>query len=379
MPGDSAQTDAYKPLVKSHYELSELFKIHLTNVLFTLLTLGIYRFWAKTRMRRYLWSHVEIEGDRLEYPGTAKELLFGFLIIVAVLIIPVLIVPEIISLAATASPETQSTVGGLQGLIIFFLIPIAIFRARRYRLTRTRWRGIRGGQTGSSLAYGGTSFLWSILNVVTLGLAIPYTRTYLARYRTTHTWFGNRSMVLEAKGRRLYPALFVSFLLYFAVLAVFFALAAAIFFSVFQPMFEGGTPNPEEIIASLGTASVLQLIVIFVSIMVFVLATSLFTIPALWYAATEVRYFASCLNFMNLGFDLDTGRWRYVWFVWTNQLMALLSLGLLLPVVYKRYVDFYAARFRYAGSFSEHELSQSELGAPERGEGLADAFDIGGI
>lgn len=378
MPGDSAQTDAYQPLVKSHYELGELFKIHLTNVLFTLLTLGIYRFWAKTRMRRYLWSHVEIEGDRLEYTGTAKELLFGFLIIVAVLIIPVLIVPEVINLAAVASPEIQSAVGGLQGLIIFFLIPIAIFRARRYRLTRTRWRGIRGGQTGSSLAYAGTSFLWSILNVVTLGLAIPYTRTYLARYRTKHTWFGNRSMVLDAKGRRLYPALFVSFLLYFAVLAVVLALAAAIFFPVVQTVFEGGTPNPEEIIASLGTESV-QLIVVFALIVVFLLTMGLFTIPTLWYAAAEVRYFASCLNFMNLGFELDTGRWRYVCFMWTNQLMALLSLGLLLPVVYKRYVDFYAERFRYAGSFSEHDLSQSELGAPERGEGLADAFDIGGI
>ena len=373
MPGDSAQTDAYRPLVKSHYELGKLFKIHLTNVLFTMLTLGIYRFWAKTRMRRYLWSHVEIEGDRLEYTGTAKELLFGFLIIVGVLIIPMVIVPEVISLAATASPGTQLAVGGLQGLIIFFLIPIAIFRARRYRLTRTRWRGIRGGQTGSSLAYGGTSFLWSILNVVTLGLAIPYTRTYLARYRTKHTWFGNRSMVLDATGRSLYPALFVSFLLYFAVLAVFLALAAAIFFPVVQPLFEGGMPNPEKIKISLGTASALQLIV------VFVLTAVLFTFPTLWYAAAEVRYFASCLNFMNLGFELDTGRWRYVWFVWTNQFMASLSLGLLLPVVYKRYVDFYAERFRYAGSFSERDLSQSDLGAPARGEGLADAFDIGGI
>ena len=372
MPGDIAQTDAYKPLMKSHYELGELFKIHLTNLLFTALTLGIYRFWAKTRMRRYLWSHVEIEGDRLEYTGTAKELLFGFLIIVAVLIIPMLIVPEIISLAAVLSPGAQSAVAGVQALIVFFLIPIAIFRARRYRLTRTRWRGIRGGQTGSSLAYASTSFLWSILNVVTLGLAIPYTRTHLARYRTKHTWFGNRSMVLDAKGRRLYPALFVSFLLYFAVLAVILMLAAAIFFPVFQPMIEGRTPSPEEIITSLGTAPV-QLIIVFVSAMV------LFTVPTLWYAATEVRYFASCLNFMNLGFELDTGRWRYVWFVWTNQLVASLSLGLLLPVVYKRYVDFYAERFRYAGSFSEHELSQSELGAPERGEGLADAFDIGGI
>ena len=46
----------------------------------TIITLGIYRFWAKTKLRRYLWSVVEYDGDRFEYHGTAKELFLGFLI-----------------------------------------------------------------------------------------------------------------------------------------------------------------------------------------------------------------------------------------------------------------------------------------------------------
>ena len=49
-------------------------------------TLGIYRFWLATDMRRFLWSNTEIAGDSLEYTGTARELLIGFLIAIAILV-----------------------------------------------------------------------------------------------------------------------------------------------------------------------------------------------------------------------------------------------------------------------------------------------------
>src|SRR4029078_11879878 len=51
-----------------------------------LVTLGIYRFWLATDVRRFLWSNTEIDGDCLEYIGTAKELLIGFLIAIALLV-----------------------------------------------------------------------------------------------------------------------------------------------------------------------------------------------------------------------------------------------------------------------------------------------------
>src|SRR5262245_23169515 len=47
-------------------------------------TLGIYRFWLATDVRRFLWSNTEIAGEPLEYTGTAFELLLGFLIAIAI-------------------------------------------------------------------------------------------------------------------------------------------------------------------------------------------------------------------------------------------------------------------------------------------------------
>src|SRR3954454_9837955 len=51
-----------------------------------LVTLGIYRFWLATDVRRFLWSNTEVAGDGLEYVGTARELLLGFLIAIALLV-----------------------------------------------------------------------------------------------------------------------------------------------------------------------------------------------------------------------------------------------------------------------------------------------------
>ncbi len=40
--------------LRHHGAAGELFKIYVVNILLTLVTLGIYRFWAKTRVRRYV-------------------------------------------------------------------------------------------------------------------------------------------------------------------------------------------------------------------------------------------------------------------------------------------------------------------------------------
>jgi hypothetical protein len=50
------------------------------------ITLGIYRFWLFTDMRRFLWASTEVEGETLEYTGTAVELLIGFLMAIGILI-----------------------------------------------------------------------------------------------------------------------------------------------------------------------------------------------------------------------------------------------------------------------------------------------------
>ena len=62
-----------------------LFFLALRTGLLTFFTLGIYRFWAKTRIRRFIWSSTRLDGSRFEYTGTGLEKFLGFLMAVVIL------------------------------------------------------------------------------------------------------------------------------------------------------------------------------------------------------------------------------------------------------------------------------------------------------
>ena len=135
-----------------------------------MVTLGIYRFWLVTDIRRFLWSNTEIAGERIEYTGTALELLLGFLVAVA-LLIP-------IYTAFFLAALDLGLLGKLSGVMAFAALGLlgqyAIYRARRYRLTRTIYRGLRFHQQGSAWSYAVRATLWWIATVLTLGLAYPF-------------------------------------------------------------------------------------------------------------------------------------------------------------------------------------------------------------
>jgi uncharacterized membrane protein YjgN (DUF898 family) len=60
-------------------------QLRIKGAALLLVTLGIYRFWLMTDVRRFLWSNTEIAGEMLEYDGLATELLLGFLFAIAIL------------------------------------------------------------------------------------------------------------------------------------------------------------------------------------------------------------------------------------------------------------------------------------------------------
>ncbi|NNK16988.1 MAG: DUF898 family protein, partial [Sulfitobacter sp.] len=62
-----------------------LFWLALKTGFFTILTLGFYRFWMKTRLRRWYWSAMRPGGHPLEYVGDPIEKLLGFFIAVVIL------------------------------------------------------------------------------------------------------------------------------------------------------------------------------------------------------------------------------------------------------------------------------------------------------
>lgn len=174
-----------------------LSRLLLVNTVLTLLTLGVYRFWAKTRLRRYYWNSIVVGGEPLEYAGRGLELFIGFLIALVVLL-PLGFAGSALQQLALQSPVVAAVLQVAYLVLVYLLGQVARFRARRYRLSRTLWRGIRAGQDGSTLAYVGRAALWAVVVIATLGLAAPWAMRALQRYRTSVTRFGDRPFSLEA-------------------------------------------------------------------------------------------------------------------------------------------------------------------------------------
>jgi uncharacterized membrane protein YjgN (DUF898 family) len=170
------------------------------GALLELVTFGFYRFWLTTDIRRHLWSRTEIDGDALEYTGRGKELLVGFLIAIAVLG-PVFLAYFVIGLEF----ERYKAFASLPlYLLLFAFGQFAAYRARRYRLTRTVWRGVRFWMTGSGWSYAWRSALWGLLVPPTLGFAYPWRAAALERYKLSHTLYGNLPGRFEATGGQLF-------------------------------------------------------------------------------------------------------------------------------------------------------------------------------
>ena len=161
-----------------------------------LITLGFYRFWLATDMRRHLWSNTHIDGDAAEYTGRARELLIGFLIALAI-IVPVYLAYFLAGLEA----ERIQAFASFPLLAFFYLFgQFAIYRARRYRLTRTVWRGVRFWMSGSGWAYAGRAALWAVLMPLTLGLILPWREAALERYKMRHSYYGDLQGSFEGRG-----------------------------------------------------------------------------------------------------------------------------------------------------------------------------------
>src|SRR5690606_2918883 len=203
-----------------------MFKIFYKNLVLSIVTFGIYRFWAKTRERRFLWSNTHVDGEGFEYTGTGKELFLGFLKAVAILV-PLFLALQLLGLLLLGDAAEQ-VVGAVQGLLIFILVYVGTFAARRYRMSRTTWRGIRMQQDGSPWRYAAMALKGLFLSIVTLGLYFPFMQTALTRYETANLRFGAKPFVFTGHGWTIFRQFLVLWVSALALVAAVIGVMAGL-------------------------------------------------------------------------------------------------------------------------------------------------------
>jgi uncharacterized membrane protein YjgN (DUF898 family) len=337
----------------------EYLPIAITNALLIICTLGIYRFWAAARQRRYLWSRTRFIDDQLEWTGTGREMFFGFLIVIAVLA-PFFLFFQFALPALIVRGKQEAGFGiiFLFEIAIIYLGGFARFRALRYRLSRTWWHGIRGGSNDPGWTYGGEYLGRVFLAAITMWIAWPWMAVRLWNARWNAMSFGPLEFrsALTAEGlKRRWALLYAAFGFLFVGVFLLIGTMAVL-----------GDPAKSPIVS----------LAVFGFILLFYLAIPLATLH--WYA----KYFrhaaeATSLGELEFGFDATTLQWLGLFL--GNLALAVVTLGFGMTYWGYRSWAFMVRHMHVYGTIDVGDLTQSTTHSPREAEGFADAFDVGAI
>jgi uncharacterized membrane protein YjgN (DUF898 family) len=290
-------------------------------------------------------------------------------------------------------------------MVLFFYLALmvlywaAIFFARRYRFSRTQWRGIRAAQTGSAWEFGFLGLGCTLLNFITIGITVPVTSIWINRYLMTRTMFGPHHFTFEGRAGRLYGPWMI----------------------VWGAGF-GGYILVVLIMVGLGVAGVLKgdrqaAVVAIVILYIFWIGGTLVMYG--WYRVVQFRRFAEWTHYQTLSFASGLPARRVVGVIALYAGTVVLLLGIIagiaaaaglslaqfaldpraaaaaiaaVMVVYLPVAS--VARYlivihgiagplcntlEVLGSLDYDALEQSAEAMPKRGEGLAEMLDVGGI
>jgi uncharacterized membrane protein YjgN (DUF898 family) len=303
-------------------------RLRIKGAALVVVTLGIYRFWLATDVRRFLWSNTEISGDTLEYNGLATELLVGFLFALAILV-PLYMIFALVALELDLVAVAPALIGFA---LLALLGEYALYRARRYRLTRTVFRGLRFDQHGSPWRYACYALVcWAIV-IVTLGLAYPWTQAFIERFKMRNTSYGDLQGRFEGSGLSLFLRGLPMWLLVVGVPVIaIVAMARLIDWNVLgnaTALSQGDADVMNTLIKNnpqIGKAIGLIFIAMFASILVAVLLYPVFQ-------AIKLRWWISGLRFGGVAVSSRL-RIRQVYRVYLRLALYLLLLGLLAGIV----------------------------------------------
>ena len=183
----------------------ELFSLYLKNILLTVVTLGVYRFWAAVANRRFQYQHTAFYGGRFDYHATGREKLIGFLKGL-VLLLPIggasawvfwREVQEGDPMAATLALYTVVLLVGL-------FRPMILVGSNRFNLSRTSWNGLRFRFVGTiGAAY--KLYIRDILfTVLTLGTYWAWHQVNVRRFRAHHSGLGESRFEYTGAGGSLF-------------------------------------------------------------------------------------------------------------------------------------------------------------------------------
>ncbi len=340
----------------------------LLNAVLNIVTLSLWRFWGRTRVRRYLWSTTQINGEGCEYTGTGWELFRAFLVVMFAIFLP--IYAAIFGGSFLLPPQVFAIVFAIAYipliLLFLWLVGIAVWLARRYRLSRTRWRGIRFGMAGSANSFSWAYIGYSLLCVITLGWYTPAAEMRIFRRLWRETYIGDRKFVITQPDQGLAGPLYGPFALAWIGGVVGYFIFIGVFIAAI-----GGDPEALENPANLPSFFA----AIYGGLFLYLIIAGLLAMP---YVAALYRRMAAVVGLEGLTFELKATAGGLLWLFVGNVLIVVFTLGFGGPYAELRTASYILNRLSADGTIDLEAVRQNADKGPKSGEGLADFFDIGG-
>jgi uncharacterized membrane protein YjgN (DUF898 family) len=182
-----------------------LFKIWITNLLLTVLTLGIYYPWGRANMKKYLYSSTYLGDYSFEFLGTGKQMFFGLLKFLGIAIVLILGIAAIRKFIFPLIPADVLFIVDLffNWIVLIIYLPIfAIFihGSLRYRMSKSNYRGIRFGYRGIRKTLVLSLIKYAVLTLITLGIYYSWLINNIRKYIYGNTRFGNIKLEFNGKG-----------------------------------------------------------------------------------------------------------------------------------------------------------------------------------
>lgn len=324
-----------------------------------IVTLTLFRFWGRTHFRRQLWSDTTVDGIALEYTGLGKELFIGFLIAIFTVMLPT--VGTVLGVQFFLGEAFAAIAIFIVYIVLFWLIGIAIFLARRYMISRTRYRGIRLEQKGSAIEYGTRAFGYGLLTIITLGWYAPRTRIQLSRYMWSNAYYGSERIQFDDTDEALKENVYGSF---FVLWAGAIILYISFFFVAFAL----------EDLRSMGYSELTIVILLYTTLIIFGIIYALY---AAWHYIVVTRRIVKSLSLQGAKATCDLSHAGLIKVWIAGVLLTIVTLGIGLFAARMMSWRAIANHTRFVGELDFDTIEQAASTGPSQGEGIADGFDIG--
>ncbi len=253
-------------------------------------------------------------------------------------------------------------------LVFFFIyLPfLVVYGSLRYRVSRLRWRGIRGHLDGSALVYGLLGLMHTFLKVITAGFWIPLSDIMMTRFKLKKLFFGNQKASFDSP----YKSLILVNLATIGACLYLVGLMSILGYFIL-PFIVSLTPHEGWLIEKL----IFTLIKEGYYICVFLLLWICY-IPRYWYRAAVLRTRYNCLHIGSIGFVCDASGFDYFKLFVINDLIFIFTLTLGLPWIWQRRMRFFCKHVKVTGNLNELQIEQATGKKTKFGGGFASVMNL---